>query len=184
MKKHLEILRYSQWLPRAVIACMAVIAASLIAGCGGSGNGTASTTSFATAYAGNWTGTWTDIDGTSGTSTMVIALNSATKSASVSITLSGGQFGFVGGQTALTGTYDSNSITLNSPTGQSASAKLVIDKSGQFTGSVTNVSANVTSITYAGPSTPQSVTLNVVVHHADGTTDTGTVTLTKSTSTT
>jgi hypothetical protein len=159
-------------------ACLFMLAASLLAGCGGSGS-SPSATSFATAYAGTWAGSWTDINGTSGTSSMVIALNSATGAATVTITLSGGQFGFVGSQSALTGTYNTNSITVSGPSGQTAVATLVINSNGQFTGSATNVSATVTSVTYSGPSTSQSVTLNVAVHHSDGTTETGTITLTK-----
>jgi hypothetical protein len=176
---HFDVFGNSRRMTLTLIACLAVIATTLLAGCGGSGGGTANTTSFATAYAGNWSGNWTDISGTSGTSTMVIALNTTTKAATVTISLSGNQFGFAGSQTALTGTYDANTITVNGPSGQATAATLVIDKSGQFTGTVTNVSATVTSITYGGPSTSQSVTLNVVLHHADGTTETGMITLTK-----
>jgi hypothetical protein len=164
-----------------VLASLVVVAAALLTGCGGSGGGTADTTSFATAYAGTWTGTWSDISGTNGTSTMVIALNTATKGATVTISLSGNHFGFAGSQTALTGTYDSNNITVNGPSGQATGASLVINKSGQFTGTVTNISPTVNSITYDGPSTSQKVTVNVVVHHTDGTMETGTITLLKGT---
>lgn len=178
--KHFDIVGNSRRTALTVLACLAVVATTLLAGCGGDGGGgTANTTSFATAYAGTWSGTWSDISGTNGTSTMVIALDTATKSATVTISLSGNHFGFAGSQTALTGSYDSNAITVVGPSGQAAAARLVIDKSGQFTGTVTNVSSTVTSITYGGPSTSQSVTLNVVLHHADGTTETGTITLTK-----
>jgi hypothetical protein len=178
--KRLDILLHSRRLTLTLIACLVVIATTPLAGCGGSGSGTANTTSFATAYAGNWSGNWTDISGTSGTATMVIAINTTTNAATVTISLSGNQFGFAGSQTALTGTYDLNNITVNGPSGQSAAATLVINKSGQFTGTATNISATVTSVNYSGPSTSQSVTLHVTVNHTDGTTDTGTITLTKS----
>jgi hypothetical protein len=177
--KHLNSSWHSRLSAARVTACLVVVAL-LLAGCGGGGGGTATTTrSFPTAYAGNWQGMWTDIDGTSGTATMAIALNSTTSGATVTISLSGGKFGFVGAQTALTGTFNANTITVAGPSGQTAMATLVIDASGQFTGTATGVSATVTSINYGGPSTSQSVTLNVTVHHSDGTTETGTITLTK-----
>jgi hypothetical protein len=179
--KHWNISGHSRRLTHAVLACLVVVAAALLAGCGGGSSNNSNTTSFATSYAGNWSGQWNDIDGTSGTSTMNIALNSATKGATVTIALSGNQFGFAGSQTALTGTYNANAISVAGPSGVTPVATLTIDKSGQFTGSITNVSATVTSITYSGPSTSQSVTLNVILHHTDGTTETGTITLTKPT---
>lgn len=178
--KHRNIAGHSRRWAHAVLACLALVAAALLAGCGGDGGGGSSnTTRFATAYAGNWSGTWTDISGTSGTSTMNIALNTTAQTATVTIALSGNHFGFAGSQTALSGTYNADAITVATPPGQATAAALMIANSGQFTGNVTNVSATVNNITYSGPSTPQSVTLNVVVHHTDGTTETGTITLTK-----
>jgi hypothetical protein len=172
----------SQWPRVAVFSFLTVLAALLLAGCGGGSSSTTSAaTRFAQSYAGNWSGMWSDIDGTSGTSTMAITADSTTHASTVTITLSGGKFGFLGSQSALTGTYDSTGIHVTGPTGQSAVVTLAIDTSGQFTGAATGVSGTVTSISFSGPSTPQAVTLNVTVHHTDGSTETGTITLTKQT---
>ncbi|MCW3053454.1 MAG: hypothetical protein JWN14_2624 [Chthonomonadales bacterium] len=170
---------HSRRMAFTLLACLTVAAGSLLAGCGGSGNGNANTTSFATAYAGIWSGQWHDVDGTNGTSTMSITLNSTTKAATVNIALSGDKFGFAGSQTALTGSYNKDAITVTGPSGTATVANLTIAKSGLFTGLITNVSPTVNSINFGGPSTSQSATLNVTVHNTDGTTDTGTITLTK-----
>jgi len=185
--KHAVISGRSRRLTLAVITFLAVVAASLLAGCG-NGNGSPNAVStgstdaaarFATSYAGNWAGNWTDISGTNGTATMVITTNATTKSATITISLSGNHFGFVGSQSTLTGTFDANGIHVSSPSGLSASASLVIDTTGKFTGTATNLSSTVTSVTYGGASTSQSVTLTVTVHRTDGSTDSGTITLTK-----
>lgn len=120
-----------------------------------------------------------DIDSTMGTATMVIMANSSNNTASVALDLSGGKFGFVGSQSTLTGTFDSNGIAVAGAAGHSAMVSLTIDRAGQFTGSATNVSAATTRIDFSGPSTPQNVTMTVTVHHTDGTIDSGTITLTK-----
>jgi len=175
-----HISRHSRQLAFTFLTCLAVVAGSFLAGCGGSGNGNANTTSFATTYAGTWSGQWHDVDGTSGTSTMTITLDTTTKAATVTIALSGNKFGFAGSQTALTGSYNNDAITVTGPSGTATVANLTIAKSGQFTGLITNISPTVNSINFGGPSTSQSVTLNVSVHNTDGTTDSGTVTLNKS----
>ncbi|HLJ57438.1 MAG TPA: hypothetical protein VKT77_20540 [Chthonomonadaceae bacterium] len=174
----MAVLHRSRIAAQILIALLALIGAIMLTGCGG-GSSVPAATRFATSYAGNWSGNWSDIDGTNGTSMMVIAVNSVTHTASVTIALSGGKFGFAGSQAPLTGTFDSNGIHVAGPAGQSATVTLTIDTSGQFSGTATNVSANVTSIDFGGPSTPTSVTMSVTLHHADGTTDTGTITLTK-----
>ena len=181
--KHSNISGHSRRLTLAIIGLLTVAAASLLAGCGGGSSSSTpdSATRFATSYAGNWTGKWVDINGSSGTATMVITTDATTETATVTISLSGNQFGFVGSQSTLTGTFDSTGIHVSGPSGQTAQASLVIDPTGLFTGSATNVSSTVTSVTYGGPSTSQSATLQVTVHHTDGTTDSGTITVTKTT---
>ena len=172
----------------AAIGLLTVAAASLLSGCGNgdgspnainAGNITDNGSRFASSYAGNWSGNWVDISGTSGTATMVITIDTTTKITTVTISLSGNQFGFAGSQSTLTGTYDSTGIHVFGPSGQSAAASLVIDPTGLFTGTATNISPTVTSVTYGGPSTSQSATLQVTVHHTDGTTESGTITVTK-----
>ena len=176
--KHFNFSGTTRRMAVTILACLVVVG-SLLAGCGGSGNGTANTTSFATAYAGTWSGQWHDVDGTSGTSTMNITLDTTTKAATVTIALSGNQFGFAGSQTALTGSYNNDAITVTGPSGTATVANLTIAKSGLFSGVITDISPAVSSITYGGPSTSQSVTLSVNVHNTDGTTNSGTITLTK-----
>jgi hypothetical protein len=153
----------------------------LIAGCG-SGGGDDGGTRFALTYSGTWNGSWSNTTRqTQGISSLVVSVNTTTKTVNFTLDLAGNAFGTSGlPPTTLSGTYSSSGFTVSVAQTGGVTGYITVDKDGKVSGQVSQISGtNIDLITFDGTTDGKNFNINFTVKFKDGTVVRGTITLTK-----
>lgn len=167
-------------MKKALLACTLLAA---LAGCSGSGGGTAATFDPAP-WVGTYNGTWQNTTfATTGNSTLTIAADTNAQTMTITLAMTGNVFG-AGTPTdlVLSGDYTSTQLTANTAAHHPTygDVTLTVDGNGNVSGTGTNITGgSVSSMTYTGTISGTSATINYTVQLTGGGTAQGVVNVTK-----